>query len=165
MGSLAKRMDKEKAKRAVLGLMYLTTFKEASGSRTWKAHDWEILDELHEDGYIGNPKSKVRSVDLTDKGAGESERIFEQDFCMEKDLAQLNARCADLEHENDKLKAQLIEARRLGDKVRELLVDEYKCLDCHETFKVLGSCDGDHSACMCEGHCPHCGSDSWTTTY
>ena len=64
----------------VLALMHLTTFNEASGYRTWKGHDWEVLDRLHQKGYIGNPKSKVRSVDLTADGKQRSEDLFRKHF-------------------------------------------------------------------------------------
>lgn len=85
MVDLFGKRDDDKIKRAVLGLMYLSTFKEANGYRVWKAYDWEVLDQLYEDGYIGNPKTKVRSVNLTDKGRELSEKIFTADFCIPAD--------------------------------------------------------------------------------
>ena len=64
----------------VLALLHLTTFNEASGYRTWKGHDWEVLDRLHKKGFIGNPKSKVRSVDLTTEGKSRSEDLLKKHF-------------------------------------------------------------------------------------
>lgn len=63
-----------------LALMHLTTFREASGYRTWKGHDWEVLDRLHNKGFIGNPKSKSRSVELTENGRQRSEDLFRKHF-------------------------------------------------------------------------------------
>lgn len=64
----------------VLALMNLTTFREASGFRTWKGHDWEVLNRLHTKGFIGNPKSKSRSVELTEDGRQRSEELFRKHF-------------------------------------------------------------------------------------
>lgn len=63
-----------------LALMHLTTFRESSGYRTWKGHDWEVLDRLHGKGFIGNPKSKSRSVELTEDGRRRSEDLFKKHF-------------------------------------------------------------------------------------
>ena len=70
------KYDENAVDEAVLALMHLTTFREASGHRTWKGHDWEVLDRLHQKGFIGNPKSKVRSVDMTEEGARRSRELF-----------------------------------------------------------------------------------------
>jgi len=42
--------------------------------------DWEAMNRLHEKGYIGNPKSKAKSVILTQKGAQLSEELFKKHF-------------------------------------------------------------------------------------
>jgi len=38
------------------------------------------MNRLHEKGYIGNPKSKAKSVHLTEEGARLSEALFEKHF-------------------------------------------------------------------------------------
>jgi len=70
----------ESVDEMVLALMFLTTFRESSGFRTWKGYDWEVLDRLHGKGLIGNPKSKSRSVDLTEDGRKRSEELFRKNF-------------------------------------------------------------------------------------
>ena len=73
--------NKEKADNMALALLHLTTFKEKDqGLRAWKGMDWELMNRLHEKGYISNPKTKSKSVALTDKGAKLSEELFKKYF-------------------------------------------------------------------------------------
>lgn len=72
--------DKEKIDEAVLALLYLTTFSEKIGHRAWKGHDWDVLNRLYEKGFIGNPKSKAKSVEVTEEGVAESEKLFNKLF-------------------------------------------------------------------------------------
>lgn len=74
-------IDKEKLDEITLALLYLTTFENKHGQvRAWKGHDWDVLNRLHESGYIDDPVSKAKSVMLTDEGAKRSKRLFEQHF-------------------------------------------------------------------------------------
>ena len=72
--------NKGKVDDMVLALLHLTTFKDESGSRAWKGQDWEVMNRLHEKGFIDNPKSKARSVEVTDKGRQMSEDLFRKHF-------------------------------------------------------------------------------------
>lgn len=73
--------DKEKVDEMALALLYLTSFEEKEyGLRAWKGTDWGVMNRLHEKGYIGNPKSKAKSVPLTEKGARLSETLFKKHF-------------------------------------------------------------------------------------
>ena len=62
------------------GPMYLTTFKDKFGMRAWKGLDWDVLDRPHEKGYISNPKSKAKSVGLSEEAAKQSEELFKKHF-------------------------------------------------------------------------------------
>jgi Domain of unknown function (DUF6429) len=73
-------VDQEKVQQAVLALLYLTSFKDKSGLRTWKGHDWEVMNSLHEKGYISNPARKAKSVVFTEEGAKLSKELFEKLF-------------------------------------------------------------------------------------
>jgi Domain of unknown function (DUF6429) len=73
-------IDKEKVDEITLALLYLTTFKDKYGLRAWKGHDWDVLNRLHESGYIHDPVSKAKSVMLTDEGAERSKHLFEKHF-------------------------------------------------------------------------------------
>jgi hypothetical protein len=73
-------INKEKVDEITLALLYLTTFKDKHGLRAWKSHDWDVLNRLHESGYIHDPVSKAKSVMLTEEGAERSKHLFEQYF-------------------------------------------------------------------------------------
>jgi len=73
-------IDNAKVDEITLALLYLTTFKDKHGLRAWKSHDWDVLNRLHESGYIHDPVSKAKSVMLTDEGAERSKRLFEKHF-------------------------------------------------------------------------------------
>jgi hypothetical protein len=68
--------DTDKVDDAVLALLYLTTLGDSSGHRAWKGHDWDALGRLHEKGMIGDPKSKAKSVFVTEAGRTRSEELF-----------------------------------------------------------------------------------------
>ena len=74
--------DEEKVDEMTLALMYLVTHSDKYGSRAWKGFDWGTMDRLHEKGYISDPKSKARSVVMTDEGAQLSERLFQKHFSL-----------------------------------------------------------------------------------
>lgn len=42
--------------------------------------DWEVMNRLHEKGHIGNPKSKAKSVHLTEEGSRLSGALFKKHF-------------------------------------------------------------------------------------
>ncbi len=73
-------IDNNKVDEITLALLYLTTFKDKTGLRAWKSHSWDVLDRLHESGYIHDPATKAKSVTLTDEGAERSKRLFEKHF-------------------------------------------------------------------------------------
>jgi hypothetical protein len=60
--------DREKVDEMVLALLALTMFPEGPGVRAWKCHDWDAMERLHERGYISDPKSKAKSVVMTEEG-------------------------------------------------------------------------------------------------
>jgi hypothetical protein len=73
-------IDQEKVQQAVLALLSFTSFTDKSGLRTWKGHDLEVMNSLHEKGYISNPVSKANSVAFTEEGAKLSRELFEKLF-------------------------------------------------------------------------------------
>jgi hypothetical protein len=72
--------DKEKVDEIVLALLYLTSFSDKYGTRAWKSMDWDAMDRLFEKGYIGDPKSKAKSVVVTEDGEKLSKELFQKYF-------------------------------------------------------------------------------------
>ena len=73
--------DREKVDEVVLALLWLTAFDvDQYGSRAWKSHDWDALGRLHAKGYISDPKSKAKSVVLSEEGIERARELFERHF-------------------------------------------------------------------------------------
>jgi hypothetical protein len=72
--------DEEKVEDAVLALLHLNSFEDHGMRRAWKGFDWDALDRLHERGMISDPKSKAKSVVLTEDGARRAQELFERHF-------------------------------------------------------------------------------------
>ena len=68
--------DEEKVDETVLALLYLTSFTQGGITRAWKGQDWDVLNRLHEKGLISDPKSKAKSIVLSDEAAQESAKLF-----------------------------------------------------------------------------------------
>ena len=72
--------DKDKVDEAVLALLCLTMRSNGIETWAWKGHDWDALDRLCQKGYISNPRSKAKSVAITDAGKMKAERLFRKLF-------------------------------------------------------------------------------------
>lgn len=72
--------DEEKVDEVALALLYLTLHTRSGVTRAWKGLDWDILDRLHEKGFIGNPKSRARSVVVYGEGVERAEELFRRFF-------------------------------------------------------------------------------------
>jgi hypothetical protein len=77
--------DTDKIDDDVLALLFLTAFRARKDEpwRTWKSHDWEVMDRLCEKGFISDPKSKAKSVTLTDEGYAKAKRLFEAKYAKQ----------------------------------------------------------------------------------
>ena len=73
-------INEEKVDEPSLALLYLTIFQDKFGFRAWKGHSWDVLDRLYERGYIDDPKSKAKSLVLTNEGVKQSKALFEKHF-------------------------------------------------------------------------------------
>jgi len=72
-----RQLDDDRLAEAALALMSLTRHQ---GDRVWKQYPWDLTDRLHELGYITDPKSKAKSVELTPEGRAHAERILRERF-------------------------------------------------------------------------------------
>lgn len=74
--------DKEKVDEYTLALLYLVMWEEKHyGTRAWKGFDWDTMDRLCEKGFIHDPKSKSKSVAVTQKGFEKAKELFHKFFC------------------------------------------------------------------------------------
>jgi len=74
--------DRDKVDEVTLALLRLTHFKDSVGVRGWKGQDWETMDRLHSKGYISDPKSKAKSVVLSEDGEKRSKELFAKYFSL-----------------------------------------------------------------------------------
>ena len=72
--------DTTKLDEVVLALLYFNAHTDHGVTRAWKGFDWDTLDRLHAQGFISNPKSKAKSVVLSEEGARRSEELFRRYF-------------------------------------------------------------------------------------
>jgi len=77
--------DQRKVEDVVLALMHLDAVEDTLGWRAWKSFPWEATEGLYERGLIGDPKSKAKSVSLTDEGVLLAQQLFEEHFGMVDD--------------------------------------------------------------------------------
>jgi len=70
----------DKVDDMVLALLFLTSFQRGETTCAWKGQDWETMDRLHAKGYISDPRSKAKSVVMTDEGAVRSRELFKKYF-------------------------------------------------------------------------------------
>jgi len=70
--------DANKVDDMVLALLHLTSSSDRGVVRAWKGHDWDALDRLHEKGLISDPKTKAKSVVLSDEGAQRARELFQK---------------------------------------------------------------------------------------
>jgi hypothetical protein len=74
--------DQEKVDEMTLALLWLTSFKDAGSVRAWKGQDWETMDRLYSKGYISDPKSKAKSVVMSEDGEKRSKELFTKYFSL-----------------------------------------------------------------------------------
>lgn len=69
--------DQARIEDAVLALLAAFSF---DGGRAWKGFDFDVMDRLHAQGLIDDPKSKSRSIWLSpeglERGRKNAERLF-----------------------------------------------------------------------------------------
>ncbi len=73
------KYDTKEIDEATLALLYLVSWRQGPGVRAWKLFDWDTMNRLHEKRLISDPKSKVKSVMLTEEGR-ESQELFQRLF-------------------------------------------------------------------------------------
>jgi hypothetical protein len=70
---MEREFDTDKIDDAALALLFLTLHAD---NRVWKGIDWEVMNRLHDKGYILDPRNKNKSVALTEEGRRRAEEQF-----------------------------------------------------------------------------------------
>lgn len=72
----SEEIDWEKLEEAAFAILCLTLH----GGRAWKGLDWDLMDRLHQRGWILDPKNKNKSVVITEEGEQLAEQLLEKHF-------------------------------------------------------------------------------------
>jgi len=72
--------DEDKIDEVVLALLYLNFYGDNYGVRAWKTFDWNAMDRLYKKGFISDPKSKAKSVLVTEEGQKAAETMSKKYF-------------------------------------------------------------------------------------
>ena len=73
-------LDHEKLAEAALAILSLSSWDEEYEARAWKGLDWDLMDLLHEKGWIRDPVGKQKSVVLTEQGVALAATYLEKYF-------------------------------------------------------------------------------------
>ena len=87
-------IDWAKVDEVTLALLQLTSFEEHGIVRSWKGHDWDVMNRLHTKGWIHDPVGKARSVVLTEQGVERSRALFPKYFAGDRRGCQVAASVA-----------------------------------------------------------------------
>src|SRR5262245_40103673 len=80
MDGEAMTIDNDRIDEAVLARLRLGLHDKY---RAWKGFDWDVMNWLHEKGYISDPVGKAKSVVFTEEGLRRSAELFRQMFMIE----------------------------------------------------------------------------------
>lgn len=72
---MASDYDLDLAGEFVLALM---AFEIHDGGRAWKGFPWEVMAHLHERGLISDPRTKAKSVVLTEEGEATARAAYDR---------------------------------------------------------------------------------------
>ncbi|HUE99180.1 MAG TPA: DUF6429 family protein [Anaerolineales bacterium] len=73
-------INEEKIDEVIMALLYLNFHRNHGAVRAWKSFDWDAMDRLHKKGFISDPKSKAKSVLVTEEGQKVAKELFEEYF-------------------------------------------------------------------------------------
>lgn len=74
------KFDQDKVDEVVLALLFLNSTGDQYGTRAWKGYSWEVMDRLHQKGYISNPQTKSMSVTFSEEGEELAKEFFAKYF-------------------------------------------------------------------------------------
>jgi len=74
------KINEDKIDEVVLALLYLNFHGDHGAIRAWKSFDWDAMDRLYQKGYLSDPKSKAKSVLVSEDGQRIAKELFEKYF-------------------------------------------------------------------------------------
>jgi hypothetical protein len=77
---IPESIDQDKLAEAALAILSLGTWSDGPVTRAWKGVDWDVMELLHQRGWIGDPVGKQKSVILTEQGISAAESFMEKHF-------------------------------------------------------------------------------------
>ena len=77
---LPDEIDSDKLSEVALAILSLTLHTDNGTSRAWKGMDWDLLNLLHEKGWIGDPVGKQKSVVFDEQAIALAEEYLEKYF-------------------------------------------------------------------------------------
>ncbi len=78
--SIPEDLDQEKLAEAALAILSLSRMVEPYGVTAWKGIDWDVMNMLHDKGWISNPVGKQKSVGITEEGIKLADQFLEKYF-------------------------------------------------------------------------------------
>lgn len=78
--SIPDDIDAEKLAEVALAILSLSAYQDGFGVRAWKGMDWDVMEMLHERGWIQDPKGKAKSVEVTEEGLEKAEVFLQRHF-------------------------------------------------------------------------------------
>ena len=75
-----ENIDQQKLAETALAILSLTASDDTGIVRAWKGMDWDLLAVLHQNGWIGDPVGKQKSVVLTGEGKELAKKFLEKHF-------------------------------------------------------------------------------------
>ena len=83
--NLPDELDKDRIAEVALALLSLTLHDDR---RVWKGIDWDVLDLLHEKGWILDSHTSAKSVVLTRDGERLAEEFLQKHFARQTSAGQ-----------------------------------------------------------------------------
>jgi hypothetical protein len=78
--TFANNLDEDKLASVALAILSLTAHTDMGVVRAWKGMDWDLLNVLHQKGWIRDPVGKQKSVVFTDEGIDLANKFLEEHF-------------------------------------------------------------------------------------
>ena len=73
-------LDQEKIAEAALAILSLSRMSGSYGVTAWKGIDWDVMDSLHEKGWISDPVGKQKSVGISEEGIELADQFLKKYF-------------------------------------------------------------------------------------